>query len=285
MAREWVPRRVSSLSVEQHEALENLCTLRHDVHSTDAGDLYNSKSGEFSWLSSSYRSVCEQLSESGFEAMNRFVWEVPDEVWPNDNDWYWILTEEEKEEWERKAKIENRQNDIKRDGNDLFKEECIRKIEESLKKWNTRVKAGLYLFDQVYGTEYCPYGHHVDTTIIENPFGEELQNRLKTAKNKDVPNEKLESLLDDKDFDVVYETLLNENLSSEVLEKQATLIMDRINNGNRKFVIYEGAYIESAHDQNLLIAIIENPNTSPKVLKSLENFDDEYIQGGDKNGN
>ena len=171
--REWAPekmatqRGVSSLSEEQYEILEDLCMLRHDVHNTDADRFYNGANGDYSEL------VCEELNENGLGVMCEFIGDIPDENWPSDNDWHY-----EKETWERKAEIENNNNansNMKVDGYDLFKEECIRKIEESLEKWNTRVKDGLYLFDQAYGTEYCPHGHYVDTTIIENPFGEPLE--------------------------------------------------------------------------------------------------------------
>ena len=45
---------------------------------------------------------------------------------------------------------------MKIDGNDLYMEKCITKIEELIDKWNDRVIEGLRLFDEMYGTDYCP---------------------------------------------------------------------------------------------------------------------------------
>ena len=286
---------VTSLTEEQHEVLENLHNLINEVNSEE---LYEDENAE-------YYDRCvyiqHELNRCGLSKLGDHLYDLGGEEIIAAYEWYY-MEEEEQAEWEVRAKALG-----KEDGHALFDEENQEYVDKYLGKWDNRISEALTHFDAYYGTHYHAsfYRDAKDPIIKENPFGEPLKDRLEKvkdinasketlqeyskdvhaniryniAKHKNTPTEVLIPLLKDKDFDVVYETLLNENLSSEVLEKQATLlIMDRINGRNHKFIKYAGTNEEVTFDEDLLVAIAENPNTSPKVLKSLENFDNEYVQ-------
>ena len=99
------------LTDEQLDIIEDLCRLRNDVYNVGADVFLNFQSSDRFHLSKAVCGLQSELSKFGLNEMNEFVGNLIGDNWPDDNDWFWILTEEEKEEWERKAEIKNNENE------------------------------------------------------------------------------------------------------------------------------------------------------------------------------
>lgn len=139
--KEWAAKRmaenalVETLSEEQHEALEWLCSVRHDVHCNQE-DFFCDESVN----SSEYwnyiddgdgGTIREKLTQAGLPAVE---WSFNPDMYTSDSLCYELdYTEEEREE---------------------ERERCF----EMAEKFNSDIEKYLKTIDEQHGTNYCPSG-------------------------------------------------------------------------------------------------------------------------------
>lgn len=146
--REWAARRmaenakVESLTDEQHELLEKLCTYRHELH-CNWGTMFNPQSGNFNELADVISEYAVGTGEWDLysaikEAFGREPFTPTD--WP---------TRECCKEWYAYDDIENAYEDP---------DEAYEVMCEVLSKVNSEIEAFLAEVDKEHGTSYCPSG-------------------------------------------------------------------------------------------------------------------------------
>lgn len=151
---------IKSLTPEQHDAIQELCAKRHEFHCStesmwnrNAADLLN----DFSDCNDYNMSY--ELKEVGLPELKLLI----SCDMPGEEDYYELLSDEEKEEWEEKADKFNEENPnafFPHSGYTLWKEESW-EYDTFLKiceKQNDIIEKYLREIDEKYGTEYCPTG-------------------------------------------------------------------------------------------------------------------------------
>ena len=161
--------RIKALTEEQHDTLAWLCSLRHDIHSNWV-NMWSSESDEGIDLWEKYERINEKLSECGLSA----ILNLPDDSEiPTEADYWCVLTDKERDEWDMRADIVNKQIEIeeqesgtrykslRHNGPTIWREESG-KYEEFIDKMesiNTAIENYLEEIDRKHGTSYCPSGH------------------------------------------------------------------------------------------------------------------------------
>ena len=142
--------RVDTLTEEQHNALESLCTKRHEFHSSTKKMFY-SEVPQYEYWNWFDGEINDELSKAGLPTID-----FPDttEI-PCDAD-YELLSDEEQEEWERKVQTSNHLTSgfaAWFEYSDVYDEYCD--ICESI---NKQIEDYLRAIDEEYGTHYAPTG-------------------------------------------------------------------------------------------------------------------------------
>ena len=139
--REWAAKRmaensqIDTLTEEQHEALEWLCSVRHDVH-CNQDDFFCDESANSSeyWNyidDGNGGTIREKLMEAGLPEMK---WSFNPDMYTSESVCYELdYTEEEREE---------------------ERERCL----EMAEKFNLDIEKYLKTIDEQHGTNYCPSG-------------------------------------------------------------------------------------------------------------------------------
>lgn len=164
--REWAARRmmanaeIETLTAEQHEVLEWLCTVRHELHiNTDS--VWDENSDALKPFDNSYGEceVNQRLKEVGLKPIElQFDYLSCPTV--SDFD---CLSSDEQAEWEEKA---DQYNEEHPDGwyhsrISLWKEESweYEDFKKDMERINTNVENYLKEIDDTHGTSYCPSGY------------------------------------------------------------------------------------------------------------------------------
>lgn len=155
---------VGTLTEEQHLMLANLAALRHKFH-CDYDALWNDEHPDnremWEALSpDSEENISQRLEKAGLPKLKLFF--VP--TVPTSEDWYYNLSDEEKEEWEEKAEAFNEENpnaSFVHDGYSLWMEEGeeYEDFFEVCEKQNKEIEKYLEKIDKEHGTQYAPTGY------------------------------------------------------------------------------------------------------------------------------
>ena len=148
---------VETLTEEQHNTLAWLCEIRHNIHvSGDA--MFNTESSEYSYWD--YLDMNGERGEInnalGEVELPLIEWNGLGEDTPNSSDYTYVLTEEDRIEWENKAEAAN----LPYGGYTLWIEEGeeYQYFLEDKEKINDIIEKYLRNIDRQHGTNYCPTG-------------------------------------------------------------------------------------------------------------------------------
>lgn len=150
---EWAARRnaknaeIETLTPEQHEALAEVCRMRHEIHIGHKA-MFVTESANYDKLWSYLPNwegsgkINEVLSETGLAKI-----ELPDLTMsaPNDNIWCEAMEDDDRAEYD---------DDIDR----WIAEYAEPTLEDMLDKVNNQIEDYLRNIDKEHGTSYCPTG-------------------------------------------------------------------------------------------------------------------------------
>lgn len=136
---------IETLTPEQHEALQYVCSVRHELHVGHKA-MFNTNSDDYRKLwdyltegeSSSINTILESAGLKRIDGINLDIAECP-----SDDDWYYFMDEEEKAEY---------------DSIDDWYEEAYNELSEILEEVNRKIENYLREIDKEHGTNYCPSG-------------------------------------------------------------------------------------------------------------------------------
>ena len=156
--------KVETLTEEQHLMLASLAALRHKFH-CDYDALWNDEHPDnremWNALSpDSEKNISSSLENVGLPKLK--LWFTP--TVPTVEDWFYNLSDEEKEEWEEKAEAFNEENPnaaFVHDGYSLWLEEGEEHEEffEICENQNKEIEKYLEEIDKEHGTQYAPTGY------------------------------------------------------------------------------------------------------------------------------
>ena len=154
---------ITTLKEEQHEVIQHICAIRHDIHCASSG-MFNSGTSEYelwNYLDDDNENSLNNLLKAVNLPIIEYAVDIIDV--PSDMDYFEFLDENEKEEWENKAKEinANTSSTLKHTGYSLWMEESgeYQEYIEAKEKINTQIENYLATIDKIYGTEYCPSGN------------------------------------------------------------------------------------------------------------------------------
>ena len=150
---------IETLTEDQHDTLSWICAVRHELH-CNQDDVFNSESSYYSKFCDIFGddgTISKRLNECNLP--NIELTDISDI--PTSDDYYEILNENERSEWEDKAELYNETaKGMYHTGSSLWKEQsdsyndCIALL-ESL---NKSIENYLAKIDKIHGTQYCPTG-------------------------------------------------------------------------------------------------------------------------------
>lgn len=151
---------VEGLTEEQHEALEWLARWRHEVHCEHDTIWEVNEDSEMADIL--YGDAIEdELSKAGLPPIK--LPDITDS--PTSQDYYEVLTDNERDEWERRAEDETRKAEAKGlrrnyGGYEIWLEESgdYEYAMDMLEHWNDVIEEYLRNIDKKYGTQYAPTG-------------------------------------------------------------------------------------------------------------------------------
>lgn len=156
--------RVETLTESQHEVLQWLCAMRHEIH-TNSEDMFYCERCNYSMLwalldDDNNESLNARLAE---ESLPPIDFSLVETNLPNDSDYIYALSEEDREEWENKAEEINETHPngaYVHNGYSLWIEEGeeYRIFVDEIEKINSTIENYLREIDSNYGTNYCPSG-------------------------------------------------------------------------------------------------------------------------------
>lgn len=135
---------IETLTLEQHDALQYVCSARHELHvGHDA--MFNGESAEYRELWSyltedDVSSINTQLEFAGLKKIEGIDLDLAE--CPSNEDWY-LFDDDEKAEY---------------DGYDDWYEKAYYELANILEKVNRKIENYLREIDKEHGTNYCPSG-------------------------------------------------------------------------------------------------------------------------------
>lgn len=126
---------IESLTEEQHETLAWLCSVRHNLHTTDIRAWFKT---DFDW------DILDRINETLTEANLPAIEFADYSDVTTEDDWYYILDEDDRAEYE--------------DINEWI-DEVIHEVSNAKEAINNQIESYLRQIDKEHGTEYCPTGH------------------------------------------------------------------------------------------------------------------------------
>lgn len=164
--REWAAKRmkenaeIETLTEEQHEVLEWLCTIRHELH-TSKDSVWNNNSDALKPFDNSCGDyeVNQRLKRVGLKPIElQFDYISCPTV--SDFD---CLSRDEQDEWQEKADRYNNEhpNSMGHSSISLWQEESweYRDFLEDIERINDNIEKYLKEIDEMHGTNYCPSGY------------------------------------------------------------------------------------------------------------------------------
>ena len=153
----------SLLTEEQHDILAWLCSIRHKLHKNQKDCWYIESDTSRTVLNYfSYEAtgnVDVKIEKVGLPASN-LTFDLSE--LPVEDDFYYVLTDVERAEWDEAAEEINNNSDSEEliSGVDLYtnKSGKLDEMITRLEKLNDDIERYLYEVDCKYGTNYCPSG-------------------------------------------------------------------------------------------------------------------------------
>lgn len=144
---------VETLTAEQHEALAELCEIRHWIHSTDRMRMFNSEASESDGLSDRLARLFDSniLADADLPELRT----IDIYMLPSSSDWELLITEEDRQAWKERSETEGFANgyDCWLNLGDEFHEFC-----QMIGQLNADIERYLADIDKAHGTSYCPTG-------------------------------------------------------------------------------------------------------------------------------
>lgn len=152
--------KIKTLTPEQHDVIQELCAKRHEFHCSFE-EMWNGNNAEilYAFTDCNGYNMSHMLKEAGLPELELVIsCEIP-----CIEDYYTLLSNEEKEEWEKKADKFNEENPktfFPHDGYTLWKEESgeYDTFFKICEKQNDIIEKYLREIDEKHGTDYCPTG-------------------------------------------------------------------------------------------------------------------------------
>lgn len=138
---------IDTLTEEEHDVLRELCRFRHELH-TNQESIFNLNDD----------GLTDKFNEFAEENNLPFCIDYDDLITTLDYD---ILTEPEKEEYEKQAEEYNNsksENAWSHSGYTLWREDNFGKCYDYLEDLNNQIESYLREIDEKYGTHYAPTG-------------------------------------------------------------------------------------------------------------------------------
>lgn len=132
---------IETLSEEQHAALADICRIRHYLHSTPADRIFSSESAESDNWFRELSEINDILTASGLMPIDI---SLSEESVPSDIDWYYVMSDEEKEQYENF---------------EAYYDIAIEQIARIKEEINSKIEIYLAAIDNEHGTKYCPTGN------------------------------------------------------------------------------------------------------------------------------
>ena len=152
---------IDTLTEEQHEALAELCRIRHELH-CNQDDVFNSESCEYAEFRRNFRddgNVFRLLDDVDLPRIT--VLDISE--LPCSDDYYESLDADERTEWEERAELVNSQSSstMKHTGFSIWVEESgdYAFFRKRLEVLNKQIEDYLMAIDEEHGTTYCPTGN------------------------------------------------------------------------------------------------------------------------------
>lgn len=139
------------LTEEQTEALEAICKLRHDAHSTDPLDILAFGTSNSEKFLNTIDEINEMVSANN---LPNIKWNIDLDTVPTEIDYYELLDDEEREEYEDRGRKEG----LSGYEQWLKEEEIIEDVVKKKEQLNSDIEKWLNMVDKKYGTNYSPTG-------------------------------------------------------------------------------------------------------------------------------
>lgn len=138
---------ITTLTEEQHDVIQWLCEVRHDIH-TSWGGMFNAESADFDkWeLLSGDNSINNRLTEVDLPEIE---FGINFDLITSTADWDYILNTDD---YEARAEEQNMT------GFQLWYEEAYADFCKDMNKVNEAIEKYLADIDKQHGTRYCPSG-------------------------------------------------------------------------------------------------------------------------------
>lgn len=159
--REWAAkkmaaqREIETLTEEQHEALAEVCRIRHTFH-CEMYDYFDGEAPTEGW--EIFEKINDLLSDAGLKTIDFTDYDML----PCVNDYYYVISDEERDGWEAKADKFNskRQGGLMHNGLSLWKEESgeYDTFCDGIEELHNQIENYLYAIDREHGTSYAPSG-------------------------------------------------------------------------------------------------------------------------------
>lgn len=146
--------KITNLSPEQHKTLQELCRIRHEIHS-NWEEMFNAESSTYAelWnyiLDDSDERIQNELTSVGLPRL------VLGDLYsiPSSEDYFYVLNNEERQAWEKRSDAEDYSS-----GFDAWvQNEAYPKFCRYMNDINNIIEQYLKRIDNEYGTNYCPSG-------------------------------------------------------------------------------------------------------------------------------
>lgn len=149
----------NGMTEEQIEALTEICHIRHEIHCCDRMKMFNDESIESSRWSDAPDRITSLISEANLPSIS---WSRDYSMTPSTFDYFNVLTEDEREQWEERADQITAETGgrIRHTGLSAYIEEGedFKAYIEDVEEFNSDIEKYLAEIDKNYGTEFCPTG-------------------------------------------------------------------------------------------------------------------------------
>lgn len=157
------------LTEEQISAIEDICRLRHDIHTTSWENIYNTESHDHDTIDNALIEVNVLILKNKLPPIDIDEYTYADD-WILDFDWYEDIENFQSKYYEKAQKeIDNGFvlgqgglypiNDIDELANHLWLEHVCEVNSAIIEKINDKIEKWLRAIDEQYGTHYAPTGN------------------------------------------------------------------------------------------------------------------------------
>lgn len=139
-------KEIESLTEEQHDALAEVCRIRHYLHSYNVEKLYTGEYMDefFGYIENdNQQTINDILEAAGLEVIDELN-NIDIESIETEADWDYVLDDEDKEAYDNDS--------------DNYRDHCIEIYADIKNQINNAIETYLLGIDKEHGTQYCPTG-------------------------------------------------------------------------------------------------------------------------------